>query len=102
MSISPQRPILVQAVRDLVAAARSERALVPQDSGERQFYLGVQAAAEEVLHPELGVSRDESWLAHQSPSFREGYMKTSTRLTTAKTAAEPPLRVPLPKPDQKR
>jgi hypothetical protein len=102
MNMSPKRPILVRAVRDLVAAARSERALVPLDSEARQFYLGVEAAAEEVLHPELGVSRGESWLDHQRPSFRDGYLKTSTRLTTAKTAAEPPLQVPLPRPDPKR
>src|SRR5680860_1363489 len=52
-----QRPIVLAAVRGLIEAARSERALLPASSAERQFYLGVDAAAREVLHQELGSSR---------------------------------------------
>jgi hypothetical protein len=102
MNLTPQRPILVQAVNDLVATARAERALVSRDSGARQFYLGVEAAAEEVLYPELGVSRDEGWIERQSPQFRDGYLRTSTMLANATAAGEPPLRFALPEPGPSR
>jgi hypothetical protein len=90
------RLILLRAVRDLVAEARSERSVLSADSPERQFYLGVEAAAEEVLHPEIASSRDAGWLARHAPLFREAYVQTSTLLADATTAAEPPLHLPLP------
>jgi hypothetical protein len=99
MSSSPrdqQRAILIHAVRGLVAAARSERARLPENSPTRSFYLGVDAAAQEVLHPELGSSRRDDWLDLETPAFREGYQRTSIRLATVMSAAEPPLRLPLP------
>ena len=65
----PQRPIALQAVRGLIAAARSERASFTIHSVERQFYLGVEAAAEELLRPELANARSEDWLDRESAAF---------------------------------
>jgi hypothetical protein len=91
------RAILLSAVRSLVAEARSERATMPAGSAERHFYLGVEAAADDILHPELTVSREQEWLERQPPAFRDGYLRTAHVLEHASTAAEPPLHIPLPK-----
>jgi hypothetical protein len=88
--------VLVHAVRGLVAEARSERALLPADSAERQFYLGVEAAAELILQPQLAASRNEQWLERQGPDFRDGYLRTSHVLELASTAPEPPMRIRMP------
>jgi hypothetical protein len=88
--------LLVRAVRTLVEGARSRRANLPQQSSERAFYLGVDAAAQELLHPELGMSRAPSWLELQLPAFREGYLRTADMLAMARTADQPPLRLALP------
>ena len=93
-----QRPILLSAVRGLIRAARTERALLPEGSPERHFYLGVDAAAQEVLYPELTSSRDRAWLHREQPAFREGYLEASVLISTAATAPEPPLRIALPSP----
>jgi hypothetical protein len=99
MGLGPaQRPILLNAVRGLVDAARSERASMRPRAANRPFYLDVEAAAEEVLHPELAMSRGDDWLDHEPAAFREGYQRTRTLLTAARTAPEPPLRLPLPEP----
>ncbi len=96
--VSPQRPILLSAVRGLIAAAQARRSLEREGAPERQFFLGVEAAAEEVIHPELGSTRGEGWLEHERPAFREGYLRTATLLAHARTAPEPPLTLPLPEP----
>jgi len=83
-------------MRGLVYAARAQRAALPEGSPGRWFYLGVYAAAQEVLHPELGMSRATNWLDGESRAFREGYVRTSNLLAMAKVAAEPPVRLPLP------
>lgn len=92
------RLIVLRGARRLIDGARTERALLPGSSPERQFYLGVEAAAEEVLHPELGESRGPDWLALKVAAFRDGYLQTSTLLSAAKSAAEPPLSVRMPEP----
>ena len=90
------RAMLVQAVRALVEDARSERSTLSAESDERQFYLGVEAAAQQVLQPQLAVSRDTGWLDRQPSAFRDGYLRACTMLASAETAPEPPLRLPLP------
>lgn len=94
----PQRPIVLRAVRDLIRDARAERATLAAASPLRRFYLGVEAAAEEVLHPELASARAPGWLDRETAAFREGYLETSLLLSTALTAARAPLRLPLPVP----
>jgi hypothetical protein len=89
---------ILEAARHLIEAARAERALLPQHAAEREFYLGVGAAAEEVVHPELGASRGERWLEQQTPPFRDGYLKTADMVASAKTLPQPPPRLPLPEP----
>jgi hypothetical protein len=93
-----ERPVLVAAIRDLVDAARLERAVLSFDDPDREFYLGVERAAEEVLHPERVGPDEEHWLSRESRSFREGYSWTETMILGALTAAEPPLRFRLPRP----
>jgi hypothetical protein len=89
---------MLAVVRGLVEAAESERRLLAQESPERQFYLGVEASAQEVLHPELAESRSEDWLRLKTSAFRDGYLRTSVLIATAATVGEPPLRLPLPSP----
>jgi hypothetical protein len=85
------RLILHESICELREMARRERALMPSHAPERQFSLGVDAAAEDVLHPERAGARPEDWLARQSLPFREGYLRTEILLATLATAAEPPL-----------
>jgi hypothetical protein len=91
-----QRPIALQAVRTLIADARAQRAALPLQSAERTFYLGVEAAAEEVLRPELASARAEGWLEREAAPFREGYLQTSNMLAVALTATDIPPRLRLP------
>ena len=91
-----QRPILVNAVREIVRAAQSERALLSMDAPEREFYLGVEAAADEVLHPELAAGRAADWPGRESAPFREGYLQMSANLAAALGSEDPPLRLLLP------
>lgn len=92
----PLRPILVSAVRELIHEAQSQRAQLPMDSPERDFYLGVEAAAEEVLHPELGSTRAADWPDREGRAFREGYLRMSAAVAAVAGADEPPLRLRLP------
>ena|SRR5689334_16688217 len=98
MTAEAQRGILVGAVRRLVEEARTERALIPEGAPERQFYLGVEAAADGVLHPELEMTRTSRWVDQHPPAFREGFVRTTTLLATARAAAEAPLQLRLPDP----
>jgi hypothetical protein len=91
------RAILLQAARTLISDVRSERSLLAADSAERQFYLGVEAAAEEMVRPELQATRDARWLEGQPSPFREGYVSTTNTLARAAAAPDPPLRLPVPR-----
>jgi hypothetical protein len=88
--------MLLSAVRELITRARSERAVMPQSSPERTFFLGVEAAAEEVLHPELTYAHEERWLDREAPPFRAGYLETKSLVAVAMTSDEPPQHLPLP------
>src|SRR5687768_3468102 len=85
---SQPRPVLVHAAKALIAAAQSERASSPVHAPERQFYLGVEAAAIEVLHPELGMARTAEWLARQPLAYREGYLRTAAMISGARRNPE--------------
>lgn len=93
-----RRLVVLNAARNLIHAAASRRSLLPPDAVERQFFLGVEAAANNVIHPELMESRSDTWLEHETASFREGYSRTSTLLTMATTSIHPPGRLALPEP----
>jgi hypothetical protein len=92
------RLILLSAARGLVKDAMSSRASMPENAPERQFFLGVEAAAQEVIHPELAASRVPDWLDHQPPLFRDGYTRTSFMIRQAKAAADAPMHLALPEP----
>jgi hypothetical protein len=94
-----QRPIVLNAARALIAHARDNRAHLRASDPARHFYLGVDAAANEVLHPELQSARADGWLDHEPPSFREGYLKASILLAEALVCDTPPLRILMPEPD---
>ena len=93
-----RRAVLVHALRELVEAARVERSTLAMASPERHFYLGVEAAAEEVLRPELRDARPEGWPGAEPLAFREGYLRATDLLATARNAADPPQRLLLPRP----
>lgn len=95
-----QRPIVLNAARALVDSARGIRGQLDERDPERQFYLGVDAAANEVLHPELQAARAEGWLDKEAAAFREGYLKTSIVLAEALISDDPPLRIRMPEPDR--
>jgi hypothetical protein len=86
------------ALSDLVADVRSRRAHLELNDPDRQFYLGVEAAAEETLHPELASTRHAEWLERQTAGFRDGYQRTLANIATASTLGEPPVRVLVPEP----
>jgi hypothetical protein len=77
------RAISRAAAHDVIDTARRERATLDMDSPERAYLLGVDAAAQEVLHPELGAARVDGWLDEEKPAFREGYLRTSALLAAA-------------------
>jgi hypothetical protein len=91
------RAILVSPLRELIEAARSERGRLPLDSTEREFSLGVDAAASGLLHPETLAGRAEDWLEHESHAFRDGYLNTVAEITAAVSSGRIPLRLELPK-----
>jgi hypothetical protein len=92
------RGILVGAARQLIADARAARREMDLHHPDRDFYLGVEAAADEVVHPELGVTRPPSWPDETAPGFRDGYLRTTAMLAAAMSAEAPPVRLALPQP----
>jgi hypothetical protein len=88
--------LIKEALRRLMAAAQSERAPMPADSPARAFYLGVEAAAQDSLHPERADAKPADWLEQEPPMFREGYARTSVLVSTAMIADRAMLELPLP------
>jgi len=56
----------------------------------------VEAAAMEVLHPELKMARSADWLARQVLAYREGYLRTVAMITGAQRDPERAVVFPLP------
>lgn len=91
-----ERPMVVESVRTLIAAAQSARAMLRGTAPEREFYLGVESAALELLHPEIGEAHTEPWLSRQSFEFKEGYLRTKALFAAAMTADAWPSVLPMP------
>jgi hypothetical protein len=90
--------MFVGAARQLAADARAARSEIDLHHPDRDFYLGVEAAADEVVHPELRAARPSTWPDGTSIGFRDGYLRTSAMLTAAMGAEAPPVRLRLPEP----
>jgi hypothetical protein len=91
-----RRVMLAPVLRHFIDRARAERRELPMDAPERQFYLGVEAAAEGMLHPEMIAHRSSDWLEREKPEYRDGYLAALADLTIVITAETPPAAVPLP------
>ena len=70
----------MDAVLELIDRARAERATRSRLSPEHAYYLGVEIAAEQVLHPDLDCVKTVSWLDRLNPSFVAGYVETTAQL----------------------
>jgi hypothetical protein len=68
-------------VQELIDWARTERAHVGLLSLDRAYYLGIEVAAEQVLHPDVEAIRSVGWLDRCNPAFVSGYMETVAMLT---------------------
>jgi hypothetical protein len=87
MTASPRRlprerrsPRELDAVRDVIDTARAERASLPIFSPDRAYYVGVEAAAEQVLHPEVEATSRVLWIDRFHPYFIAGYVETAAAL----------------------
>jgi hypothetical protein len=87
---------LAPALRGLIEASRSERGHAALASDEREFYLGVDSAAQGLLHPETLEGRPDNWLDLESHAFAEGYLTTVADIAASISGTEPPVRLPLP------
>jgi len=96
--ITGDRTIMIDSLHRLSREAVAERAKLPFDAPERQFYLGVEAAAEALIHPEIFAAKPADWLEHEPPPFREGFLTTSGLIAGALSSPAVPARLPLPSP----
>lgn len=97
MALLDERHIVLrEAIRGLAAKSRSARATLAFDVPEWSFYLGVEAAAQDNLHPERAGAKPAGWLERESVPFREGYLTASGMISTAAAFDEPPGSFPLP------
>lgn len=92
-----QRVVLAPSLRKLVDAARSERSRMALEAPDREFYLGVEAAAQGVLHPETLQARSDRWLERESRLFREGYLTALADIHVAVAGKHAPAQLALPK-----
>lgn len=95
---SPERAMLAEVLGVLAVEARSHRANLPFQSEDRQFYLGVEAAADVVRHPQAYDARPADWLDHESHAFRNGFLVTSAKVAGILSGTRVPLRLLLPMP----
>jgi hypothetical protein len=77
---SPIDPDALQALADL---ARLKRATMSWFAPQRAYYRGVEAAAEQVLRPEVASVRYVGWLDRYNPAFISGYLETIALLAPA-------------------
>lgn len=84
-----RRLVVKEALRRLSAAAQAECGRAPASAPERQFYLGVHAAAEDALHPERADAKPRDWLDREAPEFREGYAQGSNVVAAGVSTASP-------------
>jgi hypothetical protein len=71
----------LEAVHGLIDMARSEQAARLPFSLDRAYYVGVEAAAEQVLHPHVDWVRNVHWLDRYNLAFMSGFVETTALLT---------------------
>jgi hypothetical protein len=81
------------AVQALADIARSKHAVVSWFALERAYYRGVEAAAEQVLHPEVASVQSVGWLDRHNLAFMSGYVETIALLEPAWSRRSDPTRV---------
>ena len=81
------------ALRQLAEEARQRLAAMDAHAAERDFFLGVQMAAEDLCRSDHAPARS---LDHESPAFKDGYLEVSA--INAAASGHTPLRLPLPTP----
>lgn len=96
MASGAEQTMLANVLQDLADEARSHRSKMPFDSRERQFYLGVEAAAEAVHHPQTYDAKPAAWMEHESHAFRNGFLTTSAQIAGILSGSRIPLRLELP------
>jgi hypothetical protein len=73
-------PLTLDSVDELAKWARAERARAWFFSPDRAYYLGMETAAEQVLHPQREALRTIGWYDRSNPAFMAGYMETTALL----------------------
>jgi hypothetical protein len=96
-SVAPPRDdesqVDLAAVQALADRARSKQAVMPWFALERAYYRGVEAAAEQVLHPEVASVQSVGWLDRHNLEFISGYVETIALLAPAWARRSDPTRV---------
>jgi hypothetical protein len=70
----------LDGVQELLDWARTQRAHMALFSLDRAYYLGIETAAQQVLHAEVEAVRSVGWLDRLNPAFVSGYMETIAML----------------------
>ena len=86
--------MLSAALRQLIDEARERAAAAGNGSPGRDFYAGVVKAAEARLRGAALAGSDDARLDMEPAAFRQGYLETTTMISSV--AASAPLRLPLP------
>ncbi len=85
--------ILHTALRRLHEEARQRLAALEPGAEERDFYVGVMAATDDLARTGHAAPRP---LGHESRDFRDGYLEVTNMVSAA--AGHTPSRLPLPTP----
>jgi hypothetical protein len=85
--------LMHKALTQLAMEARQRLASLEAGAPEREFYVGVMTAAEDLSRTGHAVPRK---IDHESMLFREGYLQVSNLVAAA--VGHAPSRLPLPTP----
>ncbi len=90
----PEPPVVMHAaLRRLAEEARQRLAALEPKAQEREFYVGVMTAAEDLARTGRAAVRP---VERESRAFRDGYLEVSNLVAAA--AGHVPSRFPLPTP----
>lgn len=90
----PEPPVVMHtALHRLAEEARQRLAALEPRAPEREFYVGVMTAADDLARTGRAAVRP---VDHESPAFRDGYLQVSNLVAAA--VGHVPSRFPLPTP----